>query len=211
MSAVCAGGLLALVSSTVVLMAACQKTPEEPAPRGPSPEAAIPGATGSNAGSNGGRCVKPTPEAPPPAVAPGPAPGCPKDPEGPPMLPVVPVAFPDVRDVAPVQAELARTTEETQRGLMYRTKMAEGAGMLFHMGERSEHRFWMHNTCIPLDMLFVDDDGLIVGIVENVPTLNDEERTVGCPSWWVLEVNAGFSRRHGIKAGQHITIPAAAR
>jgi hypothetical protein len=94
---------------------------------------------------------------------------------------------------------------------MYRTKMAEDHGMLFLLGERKEHVFWMHNTCLPLDMLFVDEDGTIVGIVENVPTLNDEERTVGCPSLYVLEMNAGWSKRHGVKPGQKISIPASAR
>ena len=49
--------------------------------------------------------------------------------------------------------------------------------------------------------------GLIVGIVENAPTLNNESRSVGCPSRWVLEVNAGWSRRHGVRAGQHLVLP----
>ncbi|HEX7602742.1 MAG TPA: DUF192 domain-containing protein, partial [Polyangiaceae bacterium] len=66
---------------------------------------------------------------------------------------------------------------------------------------------WMHNTCISLDMMFIDEDGTIVGILENVPTLNDEARTVGCPSRYVLEVNGGWSRRHGVSAGQKAVIP----
>jgi uncharacterized membrane protein (UPF0127 family) len=65
----------------------------------------------------------------------------------------------------------------------------------------------MHNTCIPLDMLFVDEDGLIVGIVENAPTLDDGTREVSCPSRWVLEVNAGWSRRHAVRAGQRLVLP----
>jgi uncharacterized membrane protein (UPF0127 family) len=60
-------------------------------------------------------------------------------------------------------------------------------------------------------MLFIDFDGLIVGIVENAPTLNDASRGVGCASRWVLEVNAGWARRHGVRAGQRIEIPEAAR
>jgi uncharacterized membrane protein (UPF0127 family) len=85
--------------------------------------------------------------------------------------------------------------------------MAEEHGMLFDLRVRDDHKFWMHNTCIPLDLLYVDEDGLIVGIVENAPTLNDDARGVGCPSRWVLEVNAGWTRRHGIKAGQRMTLP----
>ena len=92
---------------------------------------------------------------------------------------------------------------------MFRTSMDADHGMLFDFGERNVQQFWMHNTCIPLDMLFVDEDGFIVGIVENAPTLNDESRGVGCPSRYVLEVNAGWSRRHGVRAGQHALLPGA--
>lgn len=94
---------------------------------------------------------------------------------------------------------------------MYRTHLAQDRGMLFDLRAREDHKFWMHNTCIPLDLLFIDFDGLIVGIVENAPTLNDASRSVGCPSRWVLEVNAGWARRHGVRAGQRIELPEAAR
>jgi uncharacterized membrane protein (UPF0127 family) len=85
--------------------------------------------------------------------------------------------------------------------------MAEDRGMLFDLATREDHKFWMHNTCVPLDMLYLDEDGLIVGIVENAPTLNDEPRGVACPSRYVLEVNAGWSRRHGVRAGQSVPLP----
>jgi uncharacterized membrane protein (UPF0127 family) len=90
---------------------------------------------------------------------------------------------------------------------MYRHAMPESRGMLFDLRVRADHKFWMHNTCIPLDLLYVDEDGVIVGIVENAPTLDDTSRGVGCLSRWVLEVNAGWSRRHSVKAGQHMTLP----
>jgi uncharacterized protein len=54
--------------------------------------------------------------------------------------------------------------------------------------------------------LFVNDDGFIAGIVENVPTMNDDGRTVSCPVRYVLEVNAGFARRHGIRPGQKLRL-----
>ncbi|MGD0673824.1 MAG: DUF192 domain-containing protein [Polyangiaceae bacterium] len=108
-----------------------------------------------------------------------------------------------------VDAELVRSEHDSMRGLMYRRTLGEDRGMLFDLGVRRQHNFWMHNTCIPLDMLFVDEDGLIVGIVENAPTLDDRSRGVGCPSRWVLEVNAGWSRRHGVRAGQRIRLPGA--
>jgi uncharacterized membrane protein (UPF0127 family) len=155
-----------------------------------------------------GRCVKATPAAPPPAVPPGPAPGCPADPEGgPPKVPLVRVAFADVAGVT-VEAELVASPHDTTRGLMYRKKMAEDHGMLFNLPlPLEDHAFWMHNTCIPLDLLYIDDDGLIVGIVENAPTLDDSSRSVGCLSHYVLEVNAGWARRHGVKAGQRMNLP----
>jgi uncharacterized membrane protein (UPF0127 family) len=154
------------------------------------------------------RCLRATPALPPPAVPPGPAPGCPVDPEGgPPQVPVVRVVFPEAAGVG-VDAELVASSHDTMRGLMYRKSMPEDRGMLFDLPEpREDHAFWMHNTCIPLDLLYVDDDGFIVGIVENAPTLNDGSRSVGCLSHYVLEVNAGWTRRHGVKAGQKMTLP----
>jgi uncharacterized protein len=118
----------------------------------------------------------------------------------------VKVTFPEVGGVA-VDAELVRTEHDTMRGLMYRKSMGAEHGMLFDLTVRDDHKFWMHNTCIPLDLLYIDEDGLIAGIVENAPTMNDESRGVGCPSRWVLEVNAGWSRRHGVKAGQRVRLP----
>jgi uncharacterized membrane protein (UPF0127 family) len=116
------------------------------------------------------------------------------------------VTFPEAAGAA-VDAEFVRSEHDTMRGLMYRTNMNDDRGMLFDLRIREDHKFWMHNTCIPLDLLYIDFDGFIVGIVENAPTLNDESRGVGCASRWVLEVNAGWTRRHGVQAGQRISLP----
>ena len=89
---------------------------------------------------------------------------------------------------------------------MYRTKMGEDRGMIFTFGEKDDHTFWMHNTCISLDMLFIDDDGLIVGIEESTPTMSDDTFSVGCPSKYVLELNAGWTRAHGVTAGQKVKL-----
>jgi uncharacterized membrane protein (UPF0127 family) len=216
------------LSLALPVCAACQRTPEEPAPattvtlvapprastptlvaQSAGPAVSVPPAS-SDGPSLAGRCVLATPKDPPPTVAPGPAPGCPRDPEpAQQRLPIVSLRFPDAAGVA-IDAELVSSEHDVERGLMYRKQMADDRGMLFRLN-RTEHVFWMHNTCIPLDMLFVDDDGLVVGIVENVPTLNDAHRTVGCPSSWVLETNAGWSRKHGVKAGQRVAIPSEAR
>jgi uncharacterized protein len=200
---------------------ACERTPREDFASLPSTPVATasapaPGSAMAPRPGLAGRCILPTPPQPPSAVAPGPAPGCPPDPES----PVAPggaalVTFPDAArfgDAAvKVKAEVVRSQHDMARGLMYRRSLPEDSGMLFDLGVRADHKFWMHNTCIPLDLLYVDDDGLIVGIVENAPTLNDETRGVDCPSVYVLEVNAGWTRRHGVKAGQHLGIPAEGR
>jgi uncharacterized membrane protein (UPF0127 family) len=208
-----------LLALAATLMAECSRTPAEEFPSRattaptvvlPSASAAsqptLPATPTATAPSMAHRCVLPTPSSAPAPVQAGPAPGCPRDPEGPQKVPVVQVGFPDVAGVS-VEAELVSSEHDTQRGLMYRKSMPEEHGMLFNLGEREDHKFWMHNTCIPLDLLYIDDDGLIVGIVENAPTLDDSPRGVGCLSRYVLETNAGWSRRHGVRAGQRAALP----
>jgi len=152
------------------------------------------------------RCITPTPATPKrQVVGPVPAPGCPADPTGRPDLRTAKVSFPDTK--APdVMVEVADTDATRARGLMYRKSMPENQGMIFVFDRRSDHSFWMRNTCIPLDMLFIDTDGTIVGIEENTTTLSDQNFQVGCPSTFVLEVNAGWTRRHGVVAGQKVKL-----
>jgi uncharacterized membrane protein (UPF0127 family) len=100
-----------------------------------------------------------------------------------------------------VDVEVAETVADVDRGLMYRTALGEREGMLFAMGQRKVHTFWMQNTCIPLDILFLDEDGFVVGIRENCNTMDTADIFVTCPSAYVLEVNAGWSRDHGVTAG----------
>lgn len=101
---------------------------------------------------------------------------------------------------------MATTPPQHERGLMFRTKMPENQGMLFEWPSESQRVFWMRNTCIPLDMLFVAKDGTVAGIQEQVPTLNEAPRGVPCPAAYVLEVNAGWCRRHGVKPGMHMLL-----
>ena len=97
-----------------------------------------------------------------------------------------------------VKVEVARTDQERQRGLMYRMHMDEDAGMLFLFEKPDQLTFWMHNTYIPLDMLFIEPSMHILGIVEDAAPRNDSPRSVPGQSQYVLEVNAGFSQRHGV-------------
>lgn len=122
------------------------------------------------------------------------------------MLPMGQVRFPDAPSAPTISVERAENHAMRTRGLMYRTSLAADAGMLFSWHEEDVRSFWMKNTCIPLDMLFIARDGTIVGILEQVPTLNTLPRGVPCPAQHVLEVNAGWTRQHGIKPGQRIEI-----
>jgi len=189
----------------VVLAVACNRAPDEPTSRtGPDPLTTV-SATTTNASSPSlARCVVPLASAAP-AVPSSAGDRCPHDPTGRLKLGRARVAFPDTG--ASVDAELARTMDENERGLMYRMTMPEDEGMLFYLDDYKAQTFWMRNTCIPLDMLFIDDDGLIVGAVESAPVLDDGQRMVDCPSRYVLEVNAGWVRRHNVQPGQHVTVP----
>lgn len=196
-----------LLCISLLATGACERRVAEPDdPRGSLPVAtvAITAAARPQPDPLAGRCIKPSGDSPQRAApAPGPDPRCPVDPSGRPELPWGRVAFTDAK----VEVKVERVADDTQRqrGLMYRTSLPEDGGMLFIFSERRVHRFWMKNTCISLDMLFIDHDGLIVGIEENVPTMNERTYQVGCPSQYVLEVNAGWARRHGVRAGQWVT------
>ena len=203
---------LLLSLPALALVAACSRTPPEPAPASSvsTPEPVAKKVDGSSSAGAAARCITPlvsvAPTVPPPAGK-----ACPADPEPGLKLPIEAVTFPDAAGTSRVEAELVKSEHDVERGLMYRTSMADDRGMLFKLDGRRDHTFWMHNTCISLDMLFIDDDGVIVGVSEAAPTLSDDVRSVGCPSVFVLEVNGGWVRKHGVKPGQKITIPFAAR
>lgn len=201
---------------SLAVTCACNRT-EEPHSSGDAQAAAqplskAPAAAEKSAPSSPGEapraaaaCVVPMADEPP-RRAPN-ALHCPVDPDGPSELAHGYVAFNDAPGGPRLNVELARTEPEKERGLMYRTKLPDAQGMLFSWGGQEQPRtFWMHNTCIPLDMMFIARDGTITGILEQVPTLNDEPRGVPCPAAYVLEVNAGWSRAHGVKSGTMVQV-----
>ena len=111
-----------------------------------------------------------------------------------------------------VTVEVAATPAQQSLGLMYRKELGAAAGMLFVFDTAVEHPFWMKNTVLPLDMIYLGDDRKIVGIVKDAVPFTTTSRTVGVPSRYVLEVNAGFSEKHGVKTGDQATfenVPAA--
>lgn len=97
-----------------------------------------------------------------------------------------------------LKVEVASTDAQRQAGLMFRESMGEDEGMLFLFPTERHNSFWMHNTLIPLDMFFVDADWKVVGIVEQATPLTDDPRNVPRMSQYVLEVNGGFAKRHGL-------------
>lgn len=104
----------------------------------------------------------------------------------------------------PVQVEVARTDAQRMRGLMFRREMAESAGMIFLFPGESHQTFWMRNTLIPLDMLFIKADHTVLGIVENATPKTDTQRKVSGDSQFVLELNGGAAKKFGLKAGQQV-------
>ena len=100
-----------------------------------------------------------------------------------------------------VDVEIARTPEEHARGLMWRRELAPDHGMLFVFEESREQRFWMHNTLLRLDMIFLGDDRGVVGIVENAEPRTDTGREVHKPARYVLEVAGGESAAHAVGPG----------
>ena len=103
--------------------------------------------------------------------------------------------------------ELARTPEEQARGLMHRESMPAMAGMLFVYPRESDVSFWMRNTLIPLDMVFVDAAGVVVGVHENAVPLDETPIPSGAPTLAVLEINGGMARRLGIDPGDEMRSP----
>ncbi len=105
-----------------------------------------------------------------------------------------------------VDVELARSRAERERGLMYRRYLAPNAGMLFVYDSLAHREFWMENTFLPLDIVFIDDQLAVVGIVADATPLTRDTRAVDDPSQYVLEVGAGFCRRHGVEPGSRVRL-----
>jgi len=104
--------------------------------------------------------------------------------------------------------ELALTPAQQEQGLMFRRSLPPDAGMLFDFGEARGASFWMRNTLIPLDMLFIDADGHIADIHERAVPLSEDPIDSKVPVRAVLEVNGGTVSRLGIKRGDRIVHPA---
>lgn len=104
---------------------------------------------------------------------------------------------------ATVNVDILETSEEHQRGLMHWTSLPENEGALFEMGFRDYHAFWMKNTKIPLDLIFIDGDW-VVGVLTLAPL--DERKHRSNPSTRVLEVRGGWAKIYGVCLGDRAIV-----
>lgn len=104
-------------------------------------------------------------------------------------------------EVAEFYLELATTPAQRERGLMFRQKMADGWGMLFVYPAEGARAFWMKNTYIPLDMIFIGGDGQVVDVVRGAEPETQKLRRSDAPARYVLEVEAGVADQKGIAPG----------
>jgi uncharacterized protein len=103
--------------------------------------------------------------------------------------------------------EMALTPAQQTQGLMFRRALAPDAGMLFDFGDTAPRSFWMENTLIPLDMLFIAADGRIADIHERAVPLSQDIIPSKVPVRAVLELNGGTVARLGIKIGDEVHHP----
>lgn len=103
--------------------------------------------------------------------------------------------------------DLAQTNEARARGLMFREHMARGAGMLFVFEQPQRTAFWMKNTLIPLDMLFIDRAGVVTRVHSNAIPGDLTPIEGGDSVFAVLEINGGLAHQYGIVPGSQIQHP----
>ena len=124
-------------------------------------------------------------------------------------LPVITVQAP----TAVLKLEVAQAEADRMRGLMGRRSLAEHQGMIFVFGSDADQHFWMKDTLIPLDMVFVSAKGKVTSISDHVPAVTAGESDTDVPrragsGRFVLELPAGEALRDGLKAGVELHLPA---
>lgn len=106
--------------------------------------------------------------------------------------------------ITQLNIEIAESEYETQTGLMYRTRMENTQAMLFVFPDVSMHSFYMKNTAIPLDIIFIDERMTIVSFQENAEPFNEKGLSSRVPVKYVLEVNAGLVKKWSLAIGDQI-------
>lgn len=110
------------------------------------------------------------------------------------------------KKVAEFKVEIADNPAERAKGLMFRQELGDNQGMLFIFPGEANHSFWMKNTFISLDLIFVNEDKKIVGIIENTRPESTQPLTIDKPSQYILEVNGGAVKEKGISLGDKLKI-----
>lgn len=110
----------------------------------------------------------------------------------------------DDKTLQKIDIELADNEEKREIGLMMRRTMAENQGMLFLFETEQPQAFWMRNTILPLDIIYVNSKLEIVTIIKNAKPFDDTSLPSIKPAQYVVEVNAGFCDKYGIKEGDKI-------
>lgn len=108
-------------------------------------------------------------------------------------------------DMTTIDIEIADSDYERTRGLMYRHSLPDNAGMLFIFDRADVRSFWMRNTYIPLDIVFIDEQKRVVAIATGTEPLSYAPISSTKKTRYVVEVNAGFCKKHGISVGDRIT------
>jgi uncharacterized membrane protein (UPF0127 family) len=102
------------------------------------------------------------------------------------------------------EVEIAKTVDQRAKGLMYRRFMPEDRGMLFEFETNAPVAFWMENTYISLDMVFISPDGTVTHIAANAEPLSQAVIPSGGPCIGVLEINAGVAAKIGLAVGDKV-------
>jgi uncharacterized membrane protein (UPF0127 family) len=95
-----------------------------------------------------------------------------------------------------------RTPRDIKTGLMGMTYLPSDSVALFDMDKPDDYQFYMKDTLIPLDVIFIEPNGIVVGVLENMSPLDTTPRGIGAKSRFVIEANAGYVKRHNIQSNE---------
>ena len=109
------------------------------------------------------------------------------------------------KELSKLEIEIVDNEADRRQGLMYRKSMPEHRGMLFVFEEQQPQAFWMKNTLMPLDIIYVNDKNVVVSIPKNTTPFSEKSLPSEKPALYVVETNAGYTAKMGIKEGTKIS------
>ena len=121
------------------------------------------------------------------------------------VLPTETVTLQTAKGPVSFNTMIAADDAARQKGLMFRRKMADHQAMIFDFPEATPVSFWMHNTALGLDIIFIGADGRITNIAANARPYDDTPLPSAGPARAVLEIKAGLAKRLGVKVGDRVT------